>query len=271
MKPTHRTAWIVTMLVVAPALGVQAQWLGHPTVGIPRLPNGQANLSAPAPRSADGKPDLSGVWVANREAGTGLSLSGNQLPAFFVDIGARLKGGLPYRPWARDLVSARMADDMKDSPDANCLPIGNLWLHSHLFPSKIVQVPGLLVILYEKGVDYRQIFVDGRSLPTDPNPSFFGYSTAAWEGDTLVVQTNGLRDDSWADLNGNPLTDAARITERFRRPNFGALEIEVTVDDPKAYTASWTVTITQRLLADTDLLEFVCLENQKFKPLPSGK
>jgi hypothetical protein len=120
-----------------------------------------------------------------------------------------------------------------DSPDGRCLPLSNLWLHSHLFPSKILQVPGLVVILYEKGVDYRQIFTDGRPLPLDPNPSFFGYSSGTWEKDTLVVRTNGFRDDQWADLNGNPLTDAATITERFRRPSYGNLDIEVTVDDPR--------------------------------------
>ena len=268
-----RTVWIaaIVIVVVAPALGLQAQWLRYPTTGVPRLPNGQPNLSAPAPKSSDGTPDLSGVWLANPETGTGVSFTGAPLPPLFRDIGARLKGGLPYRPWARDLTNARQADNMKDSPDGRCLPLSNLWLHSHLFPSKILQVPGLVVILYEKGVDYRQIFTDGRPLPVDPNPSFFGYSSGTWEKDTLVVRTNGFRDDQWADLNGNPLTDAATITERFRRPSYGNLEIEVTVDDPKAYTAPWTVTINQHLLVDTDLLEFICLENQKFQPLPAPK
>ena len=268
-----RTAWIaaIALVVVASALGLQAQWLRYPTAGIPRLPNGQPNLSAPAPKSSDGTPDLSGVWLANPESGTGVSFTGAPLPPLFRDIGARLKGGLPYRPWARDLTNARQADNMKDSPDGRCLPLSNLWLHSHLFPSKILQMPGLVVILYEKGVDYRQIFTDGRPLPVDPNPSFFGYSSGTWEKDRLVVRTNGFRDDQWADLNGNPLTDAATTTERFRRPSYGNLEIEVTVDDPKAYTAPWTVTINQHLLVDTDLLEFIWLENQKFQPLPAPK
>jgi len=261
-----KIAWILVIVVAAPVLGVQAQWLRYPTAGVPRLPDGQPNLAAPAPKAADGKPDFSGVWLADPEAGTGVSFTGAPLPAFFRDIGARIPGGLPYRPWARALTAARQADNMKDSPDGRCLPLSPTWLHSHLFPSKILQTPGLMVILYEKGVDYRQVFTDGRPLPVDPNPSFFGYSSGTWNGDSLVVRTNGLRDDLWADLVGNPLTDAATITERFRRPTYGSLEIDVTVDDPKAYTAPWTITIKQHILLDTDLLEFVCLENQKFQP-----
>jgi hypothetical protein len=168
--------WIVAIgvVVVASTLGLQAQWLRYPTAGVPRLPNGEPNHSAPAPKTADGIPDLSGVWLADAEAGTGVSFTGAPLPPLFRDIGARLKGGLPYRQWARDLTNARQADNMRDSPDGKCLPLSILWLHSHLFPSKILQVPGEVVILYEKGVDYRQIFTDGRPLPPDPNPSFFG-------------------------------------------------------------------------------------------------
>ena len=266
-----KTGWIAALMVVASVPGLQAQWLRYPTAGIPRLPDGRPNLTAPAPKTADGTPDLSGVWLANAESGTGLSFTGAPLPPLFRDIGARLKDGLPYRQWARELTHARQADNLKDSPDGKCLPLSNLWLHSHLFPSKILQVPGLVVILYEKGVDYRQIFTDGRPSLQDPNPSFFGYSSGKWEKDALVVQTNGFRDDLWADLNGSPLTEAARITERFRRPNYGSLEIEVTVDDPKAYTAPWTVTINQHLLVDTDLLEFICLENEKDRPHLVGK
>jgi hypothetical protein len=267
----NKTAWILALVIFAPALAVQAQWLHYPTAGVPRLPNGQPNLNARAPKAADGRPDLSGLWLANAESGTGLSFTGAPLPALFRNIGARLKDGLPYRQWASDLTNARQADNLKDSPDGKCLPLSILWLHSHLFPSKIVQTSGLVIILYEKGVDYRQIFTDGRPLPVDPQPSFFGYSSGKWDGDTLVVQTNGFRDDLWADLNGNPLTESARVTERFRRPNYGSLQIEVTVDDPKAYTGPWTVTISQHLLLDTDLLEFICLENEKDQTHLVGK
>lgn len=261
---------LATVLVVS-TLGLQAQWLTYPTAGVPRLPDGQPDLAASTPKTTDGHPDLSGVWLANRDRPSGVSFAGNPLPELFTDIGVQLKGGLPYRPWARELTTVRRADNMKDSPDGQCLPLSILWLQSHNFPVKIVQTPGLVVMLFEKGVDYRQIFLDGRPLPADPQPSFFGYSSARWEGDTLVVQTNGLRDDLWADFNGNPLTESATITERFRRPNFGSLENEITVDDPKAYTAPWTVTVHQHILVDTDLLEFVCLENEKDRSHLVGK
>jgi hypothetical protein len=267
----NRAVWVLAMVIVTPALSLQAQWLNYPSAGVPRLPNGQPNLTAPAPKTADGKPDFSGQWLADAESGTGVSFAGAPLPPLFRNIGARFKDGLPYRPWARELTGARQANNQRDSPDGKCLPLSNLWLHSHLFPNKIVQTPGLVVILYEKGVDYRQIFTDGRPLPVDPQPSFFGYSSGTWEKDTLVVQTNGFRDDLWADLNGNPITESARITERFRRPTFGSLEIEVTVDDPKAYTAPWTVKISQHIQLDTNLLEFICLENEKDQAHLVGK
>lgn len=249
-----------------------AQWLNYPTPGVPRTPDGKPNLSSPAPKAADGRPDLSGLWEAGTEGATSLDTLGEEgLPAEFLNIAARLKEGLPYRPWARDLVNARRVDNRKDSPDGKCLPLGMLWMLSHRFPRKIVQVPGLVVFLYEKNNEYRQIFTDGRPLPADPQPSFNGYSSGKWEGDTLVVQTIGLRENSWADLAGNPITEAAKVTERFRRPNYGNLEIAVTVDDPKAYAAPWTVKLNQHIKLDTDLLEYVCLENQKDLPHVVGK
>jgi hypothetical protein len=258
------------IMIVGPALALQAQWVNYPTAGVPRLANGQPNLAAPAPKTADGKPDLSGLWEASREGGTGESFTGGQLPPLLLNIGAQLKDGLPYRAWARDLTNARRANNLKDGPDGKCLPLGILFLHSHVFPSKILQVPGLVVILYEKNVDYRQIFTDGRPLPADPQPSYFGYSSGKWEGDTLVVQTTGFRNDLWADGNGDPITESAKITERFRRPNYGTLEIEVTVDDAKAYTAPWTVKINQHIQLDTDLLEFYC-DNEKDQPHLVGR
>jgi hypothetical protein len=129
----------------------------------------------------------------------------------------------------------------------------------------------VIAILYEKNNEFRQIFTDGRRIPIDPEPAWRGYSSGAWQGDTLVVQTSGFRDDLWADANGNPLTDAAKVTERFRRPNYGTLEIQITVDDRKAYTAPWTVTIQQHIKLDTDLLEYVCLENEQDRPHLVGK
>jgi len=180
-----------------------------------------------------------------------------------VDIGRAIPGGLPYQPWALALVKQRIQDEGKDDPHVRCMPLTAPLVYGLPHLRKIVQTPGLLLILTEWNAGYRQIFLDDRPLPVDPQPSWNGYSSAKWEGDTLVVQTNGLRDGLWLDLKGDPLTEAARITERFRRRNYGSMEIEFTVDDPKAYTKPWTVTIQQALMPDTELLEEICLENEK--------
>ena len=242
-----------------------AQWLTYPTAGVPRLPDGRPNLAAPTPQTLNGQPDLSGLWEPDTRGGSEVSdfQTDAVFPPEWFNIGAQLKSGLPFRPWARDLRSVRKADNSKDSPDGKCLPMGLFMDHSNRFPRKIIQVPGLVVVLHEKSFAYRQIFTDGRPLPVDPQPSFYGYSSGKWEGNTLVVQTIGLRDGSWADEEGTPITDAAKVTERFRRPNFGTLEIELTVDDNKAYTAPWTVKLREHIKLDTDLLEYVCNENEK--------
>jgi hypothetical protein len=189
----------------------------------------------------------------------------------FLDAGWSLKGGLPYRPWAAELVKARMAENGKDDPTSRCLPGGVLRMHTTPLLRKIIEVPGLLVILNERDTAYRQIFTDGRPLPQDPQPSWNGYSSGKWDGDTLVVQTIGFRNGLWLDRNGSPMTEAARMTERFRRVNYGKLEIEVTVDDPKAYTAPWTIKLNQLIVLNTELLDFVCLENEKDVPHLVGK
>jgi hypothetical protein len=182
----------------------------------------------------------------------------------FFDIATRLKDGLPLQPWAAELKKKRTAEGAKDNPDANCLPMGNLQFHTHPQPRKIIQTPKVVVILYEGNAGIRQIFTDGRPLPNnDPQPWWYGYSVGRWDRDTLVVETIGFREDGWLDVNGSPLTEAAKMTERFRRVNYGNLEIEVTVDDPKAYTKPWTVTLNQRLMVDGELIEFVCAENEK--------
>jgi hypothetical protein len=255
-----RMLWLAVAFLAMP---IAAQWINYPTPGIPRTKDGKPNLLAPAPRTPDGKPDLSGVWEAEkRSLADGFGGSGPRTQQF-LDIGDGLKGGLPYQPWAADLAKTRHAQNSRDNPDVRCLPLGILQMHTHPFVRKIVQVPGLLSILHERNMEYRQIFTDGRPLPSDPHPSWNGYSSGKWEGDTLVVQTAGFRDGLWADYNGSPLTDAAKMTERFRRVNFGKLEIEVTVDDPKAYTKPWTVKLNQVIALDTELLEYVCLENEK--------
>jgi hypothetical protein len=241
------------------------QWLDYPTPNVPRTPDGKPNLSAACPRTSDGKPDLSGLWRMERNRPTSTELAPGCEPVSqeFINIGWSLKEGLPYQPWAAELVKTRRAEQRINDPLSHCLPVGIV--REHTFPTykKIIQAPGLLITLSEHNASYRQVFTDGRPLPVDPNPSWNGSSSGAWEGDTLVVHSNGFRDGLWLDTTGNPLTEAAKITERFRRPNFGNLEIEVTVDDPKAYTKPWTVKLNQTIALDTDLLDFVCNENEK--------
>jgi hypothetical protein len=186
-----------------------------------------------------------------------------KVPQEFVDIGWSVKGGLPYQTWAADLVKTRRAAFGGGDPSGRCLPGGIVKGHTTPLLRKIVQVPGLVVILKEQNVSFRQIFTDGRPLPVDPEPSFDGYSSGRWEGETLVVRTNGFKDGLWLDRSGSPLTESAEMTERFRRVNYGNLEIQVTVNDPKAYTRPWTVTLNHFIVLDTDLLDYVCVENEK--------
>jgi hypothetical protein len=244
-----------------------AQWLHYPTPGIPRTPDGKPNLNAPAPRTADGKPDFSGMWgwEDNRPCPPG-GCPDQKVGQEFIYIGWGLKDGLPFQPWAADLMKKRSAENAKDDPASYCLPRGALRMLTDGLFKKIIQVPGLLVILTERNAMYRQIFTDARPLPTDPNPSWNGYSSGKWDKDTLVVQTNGFRDDQWLDVSGTPLTSAAKMTEKFRRPSFGKLEIEVTIDDPKAYTKPWTIKLNQPLMTDIELLDYICLENERDTP-----
>jgi hypothetical protein len=266
------------LLAFAPA-GLLAQWPAYPTAGVPKTADGKPNLTGPVPRIADGKPDLSGVWqyvrgpmppapatpVATAPAASGppdlipLAIRLSQ----FWNLGASFKDGLPFQPWAAELHSQRVAQNSQDNPDAHCLPLGLMQLHTHGQPRKMIQTPGVIVILYEANGGVRQIFTDGRPLPQDPQPWWFGYSTGKWEGDTLAVETSGFRDLGWLDVEGSPLTESGKIIERFRRVDYGHLEIEATIDDPKAYTKPWTVTVHQRIMLDTDLIEFVCQENEK--------
>jgi hypothetical protein len=178
-------------------------------------------------------------------------------------MGASLKGGLPYQPWAADLVNQRAAELGRNDPVAWCKPAGAVRLWTYPPPRKIIQLPGLVLVLSERDVGFRQIFTDGRPLPKDPDPSWNGYSSGKWEGDTLVVQTIGFRDGIWLDRNGSPMTDAAKMTERFRRVNYGRLEIEVTIDDPKAYTRAWSFKLNQGILLNTELLDYYCLDNER--------
>jgi len=244
-----------------------AQWINYPTAGIPRKADGSPDLSAPAPRGPDGKPDFSGIWdVEHNRPCPADGCPDMRIPLEFINIGQSLKDGLPFQPWAAELSKARAASSGKDDPNTLCAPAGIVKLHTTPLYRKIIQVPGLLAILYERTVTYRQIFTDGRPLPQDPIPSAAGYSTAKWDGETLVIQTAGFKDGIWLDRNGSPLTEGARITERFRRVNFGKMEIELTVDDPKAYTKPWTVKMNHLLVVDTELMDYICAENEKDIP-----
>jgi hypothetical protein len=261
--------FIVTIGV--PALGF-GQWLRYPTADVPRKADGSPNLTAPTPRLPDGKPDFSGIWHAAPSMRTpctpgqgefiecGTEIGGSRLAR---NLGRDLPGGLPYQPWAAEIVKKRTADDSADDPHVRCLPDNppRPWGLPHL--TKAVHTPKLLVLLYEVNAMYRQIFTDGRPMPVDPTPGWNGYSTAAWDGDTLVVQTTGFRDNLWLDTIGSPMSDAAKMTERIRRPNYGTLELELTVDDPKVYTRPWTVKMMQAIELDTELIDEFCLENEK--------
>jgi hypothetical protein len=259
-------------IVIALSPSVSAQWATYPTPGVPRTSSGAPNLDAPTPRTADGKPDLSGIWV-RPGGGGGVAAAAPPPPppgtppvATFFDVGAGFPEGLPFRPWAAELKKARNDSNSKDNPDAHCLPMGHMQFHLHNQPRRMIQAPGLTTILYEANYGLRYIYTDGRPLPPngEPQPWWYGYSVGHWEGDTLVVETNNLRDDGWLDVRGSPLTDQAKITERFRRVNFGKLEIDITIDDPKAYTKPFTVRVNQEILVDSEMIEFVCDENNHF-------
>jgi len=260
----------VLVLGVIAALAVPAlsfgQWVYYPTADVPRKADGSPDLTAPAPRLPDGKPDFSGIWhtasINQCEPATGRFCGSQEIGGspLALNIGQDLPGGLPYQPWAAELVKQRFS---KDDPHVRCLPDNppRTWGMPHL--TKALHTPRLLVLLYEVNAMYRQIFVDGRPQPEDPNPTWNGYSTATWERDTLVIRTTGFRDDLWIDMSGAPLTSAGKMTERLRRPNYGTLEVEITVDDPKVYTRPWSVSIRQRLELDTELIDEFCLENEK--------
>lgn len=252
MKGAQRMCtWVLMMLpAVLTFSSLNAQWLNYPTPGIPRLANGKPNLDAAAPRTADGKPDLSGLW--NRLS-----------PKYHTNIAADLKPE-EVQPWARELVKQRTEDFGKDGMAALCLPLGPQYATDAVDSTaggmmKIIETPALIVIL-NSDLTYRQIYLDGRPLESSPNPSWMGYSVGHWDRDTLVVESNGFTDRSWLDAIGHPHTEALRMTERYRRPNFGHLELDVTYEDPGVYARPWTVRVGAELAADTELIEFVCNE-----------
>jgi hypothetical protein len=268
------TVPVSAVIVAALSTALSAQWPLSPKPGVPKGPGGKLDLTSPTPRTSDGKPDLSGIWMRS-DRRPGSEAPGQPPLATFGDIGVNVKGGLPYRPLALDLVKKRAG--ALDNPDALCLPQGPLEYHLDPQPREIIQLPRKIVIVYESNYGLRTIYMDGRPLPKqgEPQPYWHGYSVGHWEGDTLVVQSNNFRGaltgqpgDGWLDGKGDPFTDALTLTERFRRVNFGQLQIDVTIDDPKAYTRPFTVRVEQEIVADgSEMIEFICHENQKFLKL----
>src|SRR5438105_3386263 len=229
-----------------------AQWTNVPPAKIPRTADGKVNLSAPAPRLADGKPDLSGVW----EPPNG---------KYIGNIAADLKPeDVPFQPSAKALFDERKTGSLsKEEQTAHCLPQGVPRIDGAPFPWKLVQTPGFIVIVHEAFNLWRQIFLDGRELAKDAPPSWLGYSTGKWEGDTLVVDTRGFNGNIWMDQLGTPSTDALHVIERFHRKDFGHIDIQITIDDPKAYTKPWTVMEQVRFMPETEPMEMICNENNR--------
>jgi len=244
-----------------------AQWVGYPTAGAPRKADGSVNMTAPAPRLATGQPDFSGIWISDRtEPGKETISDVSTLPSGWQmqNLGANMEGGLPYQPWQLPIVKKRTENLAIDDPHIRCLP--DFFLRAYGLPHmlKFVHKPDLLIVLDEMNAGYRQVFTDARALPDTPAPAWQGYSSGRWDGDTLIVDTIGMRDDTWIDWNGSVVTEAAKIREQITRPDYGHLEITATVDDPKGYTRPWTVKLKQRLVVDAELIDEVCLENEQF-------
>jgi hypothetical protein len=263
--PALLLGFAAAALVAAP---VAAQWANVSTPAVRRTADGAVDLDAPAPRARGRRPDLSGVWLADGEplpAEAGLPIEVDlPFPRYFVNVAADVPAEPALlQPWAADLFLQRLENGGTDSPAAHCKPSGLPVLNTVPLPMKIVQTPSIVIVLYEENTVFRQIFLDGRRPVDDPVPRFMGYSTGQWEGGTLVVETVGFSNHHWLDAMGHPLTEQLRLTERFRRPDTGHLEIEVTLDDPGAYTRPFSYTIRHTLQPDVDLLEYFCADNEK--------
>jgi hypothetical protein len=264
MGPRNATSYSPIMIFVAGVLcftapPLHAQWLGYRIPGVPRTADGKVNLSAPTPKTPDGKPDLSGTWESEQ--------------GYFQDLAKDLKPGeVVMQPWAQALQADREGKLHNDDLLAECMPPGvpriNMTSPNMPHPFKIVQTPALVILLYETSANstFRQVFLDGRPLPKDPQPTWLGYSIGRWEGNTLVVDTLGFNGRAWVDTGkGHPQTEAGHVIERFTRRDFGHMEIDITIDDSKAYVKSWRAKVPVHLLADSDLIETYC-ENEKDVP-----
>ena len=279
-----RTA-VALILVTGALASADAQWLNHPAPGIPRTKDGKPNLSARAPRAADGKPDLSGVWTTDATPFeemerlfpdfAALAVPGDDprfFPKYFINVFADVeRKDVPIRPQALEILKKRGENSGREVPTSKCLPAGIPMGDLLPIPRRFMQVPGLLAILYEGANPQRLIYLDGRKHPVDLLPAWLGYSIGKWEGDTLVVDTIGLNDLTWLDAFGHPRTEAMHITERFRRRDFGHIEVQMTFDDSGAYTKPFSITFTQTLTPDTDVIESVCAENEKDRAHLAGQ
>ena len=256
--------WIVVTCVVAD-VSMRAQWLNQPMAGAPRTPDGKINMTGPVPK-VNGKPDLSGIWQVQGDArapnglfGLGESLNSR----YFRDILSDFK---PEERPLTPLGVERLRQHTQPgafNPTLNCLPDGVP--HGDLLPEpfKIMHTPGVIVMLYEVETTFRQIFIDGRKLPADMSPTWQGYSVGRWDGDTLVIDSAGFNDRSWLDARGTPRSTDMRIEERFRRRDYGHIDLTVTITDPQIFTKPITFSVVEELLPDTDLLEHYCVENER--------
>jgi hypothetical protein len=255
-----RRVLLVMIIVGAASSAAVAQWDPYPWKNLPRTPDGKVDLKAPPRRTADGKPDLSGFWMPADGVKHLLNLAADLKPE-----------EVPLQPWAEALYKERIENNGKDHPGVRCWPSGIPEKLNIPDGRKVVHTPELLIFLHESRTIYRQVFMDGRSLPRDAQPTWMGYSIGHWEGDTLVIETIGQNGKTWLDMRGLPGTEALRVIERYTRPAIGRINIDVTIDDPKAYTKPWSVKLSWNLVPDTDLIESICEENNKDLPHMVGK
>jgi hypothetical protein len=261
MRGMKRMLVVSAALLVTFSFAAEAQWDPYPVKNLPRNADGSVQMNAPPRRTADGKVDLSGFWMPLDPVKHLLNLAAD-LPA----------GSVPLQPWAETLYKERIENNGKDHPGARCWPSGIPEKNNIPDGMKVVQTPDVMLFLYESRTIYRQIFTDGRSHPkNDPQPTWMGYSIGKWEGDTFVVDTVGQNGKTWLDMRGLPATEALHVIERFTRPTIGRINIDVTIDDPKAYTKPWNVNLTWRLIPDTELIESICEENNRDLPHMVGK
>jgi hypothetical protein len=275
----HGRSVIIAILLAAAIPCASAQWLNYRDPKTPRTKDGKPNLSAPAPRASDGKPDLSGVWQTEPtpaeemarlfpKLGTIVLLGDDPrtFSKYMLDVLVDFKPEeSPIRPEAKALFEPRAKSFGRDNSSSYCLPLGITAAEGigYPFPYKLVQMPGLIMALYEVDGTHRQIYTDGRKHTPDPEPTWLGYSVGKWETDTMVVDTVGFNDKTWLDASGHPHSEALHLIERFHRRDFGHMDLDITIEDPKMYTRPFTIKYAQRLLPDTDILETVCTENEK--------